>query len=265
MLGEMIASVRGQSFADWELCLCAGPDCAPELRAAIEEAAAADSRIRLGQYESGGVGAAVAAALEMARGTFVALIGEADRIDREALALVEKAIEGSPEADFAYTDEDEIDPRGRLSSPFLKPGWSPDRLPVEMYTGRLAVFRRTLLEALGGPAVDLGEAAEWDIALRVTERARAVVHVPGLLYHRRAGADNREGAGGDQRVRAVQAHCDRVGLPARVEEDPERPGGCRLRPALSKAPSVSIVIPTNGQRRAIRGEDAVLVLHCVES
>jgi GT2 family glycosyltransferase len=63
----------------------------------------------------------------------------------------------------------------------------------------------------------------------------------------------------------VQAHCDRIGLPARVEVDPKRLGGCRLRPALVGPPMVSIVIPTCGQSRMVRGEDTVLVLHCLES
>lgn len=111
----------------------------------------------------------------------MALIGDGDRLDPDLLATVDAAISKAPEADFAYTDEDEIDARGRHSSPTLKPGWSPDRLPVEMYTGRLAFLRRTLLEEVGGFSADLGDAAaEWDIALRVTEAARAVLHIPAL-------------------------------------------------------------------------------------
>ena len=124
-------------------------------------------------------------------------------------------------------------PRGRHSGPFFKPDFSPERLRVEPYTGRLSFFRRSLLEEVGGFSASLGSAAEWDIALRVSERARDVLHVPRLLYHRRAGeAEGSDRSPSGASVRAVQAHCERIGLPARVEADPGRPGGCRLRPAL---------------------------------
>lgn len=226
--------MRGQTFADWELCPCAD-----------------------------GAAAAVAEALAGARGDFVALLGGGDRLDRRALALVDEAIRSNPEADLVYTDEDAIDAAGRRSDAFFKPGWSPERLRTEMYVGRLSFLRRSLVEEVGGFDAALGTgAAEWDLTLKVSERARAILHVPRLLYHRHATAQ-----GGDDgaSLRAVQAHCERIGLPASVEADPTRPGGCRLRPALPEKPKVSIVIPTCGQSRAIRGTEAVLVLHCVRS
>jgi GT2 family glycosyltransferase len=269
MLEEMLASVQGQDFTDWELCLCAERGCSPQIREALDRAAGRDSRIRVRYRDEGGTAAAAAEAPRMAGGSFVALLGDRDRLDREALSCLDRALLLTPDADFVYTDEDEIDAAGRRSAAFFKPDWSPERLRVQMYTGRLSFLRRSLLEEVGGFSAALGSAAEWDIALRVTERARAILHVPGLLYHRRAGeADG--GADSDRvaspaSVGAVQAHCERIGLAARVEADPRRPGGCRLRPALAEAPTVSIVIPTCGQSRAIRGEDTVLVLHCLRS
>jgi O-antigen biosynthesis protein len=264
MLEEMLASVRGQDFADWELCLCVDGHPGPAVREALDRAAGEDSRIRVSHCDEGWA-AAVAAGLGMASGGFVCLLGDVDRLDREALAKVDGALRLAPEADFVYSDEDEIDSAGRRSDPFFKPDFSPERLRAEPYTGRLSFLRRSLLEEVDGLSAPLGSAAEWDIALRVSERARDILHVPRLLYHRRAGEVESDRASSSANVRAVQAHCERIGLPARVEADPRRPGGCRLRPALSKTPLVSIVIPTCGQSRAIRGETTVLVLHCVRS
>jgi len=266
MLDEMLASVRGQDFGDWELCLCADRSASPPVREVLDRAAAGDSRIRLRYRDGEG---ATAAALAMAQGSFVGLLGDVDRLSPRALTSIDAALRLQPEADFVYTDEDEIDAAGRCSDPFFKPGWSPERLRAQMYTGRLGVLRRSLLEEVGGLSSALDGAAEWDIALRISERARAVLHVPSLLYHRRASGDG-PGQGGDRAfsrasVRAVRAHCERIGLQATVEPDPGRPGGCRLRPALTEAPKVSIVIPTRGQSRAIRGETTVLVLHCLRS
>lgn len=264
MLEEMLASVRGQDFADWELCLCIGGGSSPRVREALDRATAQDPRIRAGHCEEGWAAAAMEA-LRMASGNFVALLGGADRLHREALASADAALRLTPEADFVYSDEDEIDAAGRRSGAFFKPDFSPERLRVELYTGRLSFFRRSLLEEVGGFAASLDGAAEWDIALRVSERAREILHLPRVLYHRRASETDGDRASSEASVQAVQAHCERVGLPARVEADPGRPGGCRLLPALTATPPVSIVIPTCGQSRAIRGEPAILMLHCLRS
>jgi GT2 family glycosyltransferase len=269
-LERTLASVRRQDFVDWELCLCVDRNCGSRVREALDRAARRDSRIQVRYRDGGGAAAAAAAALAMARGTFVAILGDLDRLHREALASVEAVLRSTPEADFAYTDEDAIDAAWRHSTAFFKPDWSPERLRVQMYTGRLGFLRRSLVEKLGGFDPALGSAAEWDLTLRVTERARAILHIPRILYHRRAiesaGEDvEGSGASGVASAQVVQAHCDRIGLPARVEADAGRRDECHLQPALTERPPVSIVIPTCGQSRAIRGKTAILVLHCVRS
>jgi len=188
MLEEMLASVRGQDFTDWELCLCTGDGSAPRIREALDRAAAQDPRIRVGRCDEGWA-AAAAETLKMASGSFVGLLGDTDRLHREALVSVDDALRLTPAADFVYSDEDEIDAAGRRSGAFFKPDFSPERLRAELYTGRLSFFRRALLEEVGGFSVSLDGAAEWDIALRAGERAREVLHVPKVLYHRRANAE----------------------------------------------------------------------------
>ncbi len=107
--------------------------------------------------------------------------------------------------------------------------------------------------------------------LRVTERARSVVHVPRVLYHWRAletsaaGGESVKPWAFEAGQRAIQAHCERIGLQARVERDTTLPGVYHLQPELRSEPTVSIVIPTNGQRREIRYQEVTLVEHCVRS
>ncbi len=108
--------------------------------------------------------------------------------------------------------------------------------------------------------------------LKVTERARRVVHVPRVLYHWRTLETSTAGAGEEAKpwafeagARAVQAHCERIGLQARVERDEKDPGVYHLQPNLDHEPAVSIVIPTNGQKREVRYEQVTLVEHCVRS
>ena len=168
----------------------------------------------------------------------------------------------TPEADFVYTDEDEIDARGRHSAPSSSPTGRRSGCGSSCTRAGSPSSAGSLLEEVGGFSAELGDAAaEWDIALRVTERARAVLHVPGPLYHRRArGDDGERTAGGREsgcgrcRPTATGSGCRPGSRPTRFARE-----GAGCSPALKKAPPVSIVIPTCGQSRAIRGEDTVLV------
>jgi O-antigen biosynthesis protein len=272
VLGKMLASVWRQSYGDWELCLVDDCSADPEV-ARILEAAAADPRVRVERRAvNGGIVAASNDALAMARGEFVALLDHDDALHPDALHHVAAAIDGNPEADYVYTDEDKIDPRGLHVEPFFKPDWSPERMRTQMYTCHLSVLRRALVEEVGGFDAEFEGSQDWDLVLKVTERARVVLHVPRVLYHWRILETS--AAGGGEAVkpyafeagcRAVQAHCDRIGLPARVERDDADPGVLHLRPQPRSEPLVSIVIPTGGGIRDVRFEPKVLVVNCVRS
>ena len=272
VLTKMLDSVRGQGFEDWEHCLVDDASASPEVRRILERAQRRDPRVRLSMRpENGGIVAASNDALELASGEFVVLLDHDDKLHPDALALVDEAIAAEPEADYVYTDEDKIDERGRHLSPFLKPDWSPERMRTQMYTCHLSVLRRSVVEEVGGFDAEFEGSQDWDLVLKVTERARAVAHVPRVLYHWR-GIATSAAAGEDVKPwafeagkRAVQAHCERIGLPARVERDGEDPGIYHLEPELGEEPLVSIVIPTNGQRREIRYQEVALVGHCVRS
>lgn len=273
VLGKMLASVREQSLPDWELCLLDDASEQPHVREILDAAAARDPRVRVlhSERNSGIVGASNQA-LEMARGEFVALLDHDDALHPDALAHVAAAIDRTPEADYLYTDEDKLTAAGHHAHPFFKPDWSPERMRTQMYTCHLSVFRRALVEEVGGFDPGFEGSQDWDLVLKVTERARAVVHVPRVLYHWRM-LDTSAAGGGEAAKpyafeagrRAVQAHCDRIGLQAEVERDPDDPGVLHLRPRLQGEPLVSIVIPTAGTRREVRFEDVVLVANCMRS
>jgi O-antigen biosynthesis protein len=272
VLRAMLDSVRDQTFSEWELCLV--DDCSkqPHVRDILKEAAN-DPRIRVNHREAnGGIAATSNDALAMARGEFVVLLDHDDKLHPDALALIDEAIRATPEADYVYTDEDKIDIAGRHSGPFFKPDWAPERLRTQMYTCHLSGLRRSLVEEVGGFDPGFEGSQDWDLVLKVTERARAVVHIPRVLYHWRMLETSAAGGGEEAKPwafeagkRAVQAHCDRIGLQAMVERDADDPGVYHLRPALERQPPVSIVIPTGGQTREVRYEQVVLVTHCVRS
>jgi GT2 family glycosyltransferase len=272
-LEAMLKSVRAQSFEDWEHVLVDDCSPTPAVREIISRAADEDPRVRVHfREENGGIVAASNDALELAKGEFVALLDHDDALHPDALAIVHEALAASPEADYLYTDEDKIDEAGHHDGPFFKPDWSPERMRTQMYTCHLSVLRRTLMEEAGGFDPEFEGSQDWDIVLKVTERARQIIHVPRVLYHWRTLATSAAGGGEEAKpwafeagTRAVQAHCRRIGLKAEVSRDLETPGVYHLEPRLTEEPLVSIVIPTAGQRREVRYRDVVLVEHCVES
>ncbi|HEU4707457.1 MAG TPA: glycosyltransferase [Solirubrobacterales bacterium] len=273
VLAAMLRSVREQSFGDWEHCLVDDCSTALHVEAMLERAQAEDDRVRVvRRAENGGIADASNDALEMARGEFVALLDHDDELHPAALEKVAAAIAGAPEADYLYTDEDKIDRGGRPSGPFFKPDWSPERMRTQMYTCHLSVMRRLLVEEVGGFDREFEGSQDWDLVLKVTERARQVVHVPEVLYHWRTLDTSTAGSGEAAKpwafeagTRAVQAHCERIGLPAEVERDLEVPGVYHLQPRLRRQPLVSIVIPTAGGSREVRFQQVVLVEHCLRS
>jgi O-antigen biosynthesis protein len=273
VLAAMLDSVRSQRFDDWELCLVDDCSSEPHVGEMIAAAQREDPRIRVQRRDSnGGIVAASSDALAIARGEFVALLDHDDKLHPDALALVHEAIAASPEADYVYTDEDKIDRAGRHSAPFFKPDWSPERMRTQMYTCHLSVLRRRLVEEVGGFDAELEGSQDWDLVLKVTERARRVLHVPRVLYHWRTLETSAAGGGEKAKpwafeagTRAIQAHCERIGMPAQARRDEDVPGVYHLQPRLQREPPVSIVIPTAGGSREVRYENVVLVTHCVRS
>jgi GT2 family glycosyltransferase len=273
-----VESVLAQTFENWELCLVDDRSPSPRVRELLDACAAMDPRIRVEhRAENGGIVASSNTALAMASGEFVALLDHDDRLHPDALALVHEALLDTPEADYVYTDEDKMTAKGHHAGPFLKPGWSPERMRTQMYTCHLSVLRRSVVEEVGGFDPEYEGAQDWDLILKVTERARAVLHVPGVLYHWRgiegSTAAAIEDGGGETAkpwafeagARAIAAHCERSGVQATVARDPGDPGVYHLNPALRQEPLVSIVIPTNGQRREIRYQEVTLLGHCLRS
>ena len=271
LLRQTIRSVTEQKLRDWELILV--DDCSRDerVREVLREAAAADPRIRvIERVTNGHIVAASNDGIDAARGEFVALLDHDDLLVPRALRAMRAAIEAEPEADYLYSDEDKVDEQGKKYDPFRKPPWSPERLRGQMYTSHLSVLRTALVREVGGFHEGFDGSQDHDLVLRVTERARKVVHVPQVLYHWRATPGS---AAQDPEAkpyawtagqRAVQAHVDRVGIKATVELGPV-PGTYHLDRHLDPRTRVSVVIPTRGGEGLAWGQRRVFVVDAVRT
>ena len=271
VLKETIASVQAQSFADWELLLVDDKSPSPHVLPILREAAANDPRIRvIERAENGGIVAASNDALAAARGEFIALLDHDDTLEWRALEMVNMYAEQNPEMDYSYSDEDQITPDGRFVHPFYKPDWSPERLRSQNYCCHFSVFRKTLLDEIGGFRDGFDGSQDHELSLRATEQARQVVHVPYVLYHWRqlptsvAGDKNAKPYAYEAGRKAVQAHCDRVGIDATVELS-EPLGTYRVRRKVVGDPLISVIIPTCGQVGRPWGVERCYAVGAIES
>lgn len=267
LLRQAIASVKAQLYPDWELCVADDASPGEAVWTALEAEAREDARIRIVRRPANGhISAATNSALALATGEFVALMDHDDLLAEQALYEVAAELQAHPDADLIYSDEDKIDAQGRRFEPHFKTGWNPELLLGQNYVSHLSVYRREVVERLGGLREGLEGAQDYDLTLRVSEAIPAshIRHIPTVLYHWRqqAGPGSFSETAAERcrlaAERAVREHLDRTGQAgARVERHPDTPTWLRvIRPLPDPAPMVSVIVPTRDR--------AELLARCVE-
>ena len=269
-LRACIESVRTQAYPHWELCLADDASTSPGPEEVFRDYAG-DPRIRIVRlFANAGISAASNAALGIARGTYVALLDHDDELAPEALAEIVRSINAHPDAAVFYSDEDKLDLSGRRCDPAFKPDWSPEHFLHRMYTCHLTVVRRDMLELVQGFRQGYEGAQDYDLLLRIMAHTDRIVHVPRVLYHWRKLPQSTASAGAakpwamDAGKLALEDHVRRNGLDAEVLPG-AAPGLFRLKRAIAGRPMVSIVIPTAGRLRQVRGRDVDLLAQAVTS
>jgi len=174
-------------------------------------------------------------------------------------ALLECAVASAMHAgcDFLYADERRIDPADGEMKAFFKPDWSPDLQLSTNYIGCIW-FAKAALYAACAP-FDEAE-GEYGKALRLTERAQRIVHIPLVLAERATKTLDTAAA----ERQALRMAAKRRGLRGTVETGCI-PGVYRLRrrvpqngaavrgPGKGRIPGmVSIIIPTAATRGLIK-------------
>ncbi|MCD7884589.1 MAG: glycosyltransferase family 2 protein [Lachnospiraceae bacterium] len=256
-LREMIASVKNQSYGNWELVLSDGSGDG-SLTKKLEDLKMQDSRIRV-LPDSGNplrIAENTNEALKAAAGEYVLFGDHDDLLSPDALWWCVKTINENPEADLIYSDEDKVDTGGkRYFEPHFKPDYSPDLLCSMNYFCHLVMVSQKLRERTGllDPAFD--GAQDYDYVLRCTEQTEPsrIVHIPRILYHWRShGGSTAEDPESKKYAfeagrRALTAHYDRLGIDAVVTEG-EYPGLYHTEFVIKKLddgslPLISILIP----------------------
>lgn len=250
-LRKCIDSVRNQLYPNWELCLADDASPKKHVREILEEYKLIDPRIKVVyREENGHISECSNSALQVANGEFIGLLDHDDELSVDALYENVKLLNKYPDADLIYSDEDKISEEGERHTPFFKPGWSPDLLLSQMYICHFGVYRKSIVDQIGGFRKGYEGSQDYDLALRFTEKTDAIYHIPKILYHWRTIPESTASGAvaksytEDSGYKALQDAVIRRGLNAKVEGVAGVPNAYILRYLPVNEPLVSIIIPT---------------------
>lgn len=220
LLRALADSLLRQTCPRWEACFYDGGSTRAETRSMLRALAEEDSRfhVTLGE-ENLGIAGNTNRALAMATGDVVALCDHDDLLSPHATYRVLEAAQSG--ADFIYTDEDKVSADGtRYFDPHLKPDFAPDSFRAGNYICHLMAMRRSLMNAVGGLRPSFDGSQDHDLALRATEQAERIVHIPVVLYHWRMLDTSFSHARAEQcalaACRATQEQLNRLNLPGKA-------------------------------------------------
>ncbi len=286
-LREAIDSVLAQTYADWQLCLADGSDAEhgyveeicreyiakeeDRLRRETDSAAgntnegadsAADrlprrNRISYRKLDhNGGISENTNRCLELATGNFIGLFDHDDILHPSVLYEYAKAI-CEQDADYLYCDETTFSGDGidHMLTLHFKPDFAIDTLRANNYICHFSVFDRTLLEGeeLFRSAFDGSQ--DHDMILRLTTKARHVVHIPKLMYYWRSHAGS-TAADINAKTYAIEAargavadHLTRQGFSDfQITSTKAFETIFRIQYAIEGNPKISILIPNKDHK-----------------
>lgn len=248
LLSRMVNSVEMQWYPHWQLILA--DDASPLAETRIALSKLDDPRIEVLLLDQNrGISGATNAALETATGEYIVFLDHDDELTADCLYELALCIERE-DADFIYSDEDKIDEKGRFTQPFFKPDWSPDTMMSTMLTCHVSCVRRSLLDEVGFLRSEFDGSQDWDLVLRITEKAQRIAHIPKVLYHWRiipasVAADlAAKPYAVEAGRRAREAALERRGIRGTMEPVEQVFGYFRVKYAVHGEPLVSIIIPT---------------------
>ena len=239
-LRQMLKSVIGQTYSEWELCIADGSKSDSVQNVVMNMIGkTVDSRIgskikyqRL--RENKGISGNTNAALRMATGEYIGFLDHDDVLCEDALFEVVKALNetaykrGNITANktmLLYSDEDKInEDMTEYFDNHYKPGFDIDLLRSNNYICHFLVVSSEVLQKTGGFLKEYDGAQDHDLIFRCVEQLKTenIRHIPKILYHWRAheistalNPDNKLYAF-EAGKRAIEDHLKRMGVNARV-------------------------------------------------
>ncbi len=205
-LTAMLDSVVAQTYKNWELCLADGSDIGGsigsggnhsyvgeicrEYQKADREKNGGQGRILYQKLEKNeGISGNTNRCLALATGEYIGLFDHDDILHPSVLYEYAKAI-NEQGADYIYCDETTFKNNdiNKMLTMHFKPDYAIDNLRANNYICHFSVFHRHLLDGSELFRTKYDGSQDHDMILRLTDKAKKVVHVPKLMYYWRSHA-----------------------------------------------------------------------------
>jgi len=265
MLEEAVKSVQSQLYPHWQLCIADDASTDPKVKACLKRLSKADKRINVVyRKQNGHISNATNSTLDIAKGTYVALMDNDDLLPAHALYWIARTVVENPDVALIYSDEDKIDIHGNRSAPYFKTDWNRYLFRSHNMISHLGAYRRDLVEQVGRFRIGMEGSQDYDLALRCTEQVKdeQIIHIPRVLYHWRIHAGSTAMSPGEKPYaqlagqRALDEHLRRTGISGHTELLDF--GMYRVHYDLpAEPPLVSLIIPTRNAK--------ALVKQCIDS
>ena len=257
---EMVDSVVNQLYTNWELVLVNSTPDNVELVSAIKSLD--DSRVKVVTLsENLGISDNTNAGIAVSEGDYISFFDHDDLLDKLVLFRYATAIKNNPDVDALYCDEDILTEDGEYTAPHFKSDFNIDLLRAHNYVTHLLTVRSSIVKELMLRG-EFDGAQDYDFVLRLSERTNRFVHISEVLYHWRASATSTASRSDSKPyaqlagLNALQQHCNRLNLPAKVGESDVQ-FFYKTSYEVAGNPLVSIIIPN---------KDSVEVLsRCIDS
>ena len=245
-LDKAIKSVEKQWYKNWELCIVDDKSTNSETVEYLKSIQNPQIKVKFLEQNLN-ISGASNAAIAMAEGEYIVLMDNDDEITPDALYELAKRINETG-ADFIYSDEDFISPQEQYINPHFKPDFSPDLLLSHNYITHISCTKRELLDEVGYFNPKYDGAQDYELFLRITEKAKRIEHIPKVLYHWRM-LESSTSLNSEAKPEALERGkklleetLERRSIDGRVELT-DMNHYFRVRYAIKNNPLVSIIIP----------------------
>lgn len=263
-LKQAIYSVLAQTYENWELCLADGSDSEHAyVESVCKEFVENDTKGRIlykRLTKNEGISGNTNRAFEMSSGDYIGLFDH-DDILHPAVLFEYMQVICDKEADYIYCDEATFrgDNVNNMITLHFKPDFAIDNLRANNYICHFSVFDRKLVDGDRLLRSQFDGSQDHDMILRLTDKAKNVVHVPKLMYYWRSHKDsvasdiNAKSYAINAAKNAVAEHLlDKGFANFEITSTKAFETIFRIRYELTDEPKVSIIIPNKDHIEDLR-------------
>ncbi len=243
---ELLQSLQGQTYQNWELCLADASEDNDWIKELLAQQGG--GKIQHRSIENRGIAENTNVAVSMAQGSYVVFADHDDILAPHALYEVARQIAES-KPPLLYSDEALFEDNWLYpSAGHFKPHYSPQYLLSVNYIGHLVAVRRDIYKRVGGLRSQYDGAQDHDFLLRTLEITGSALHIPQVLYYWRQHEESTStGVEAKPYVaeaakRAIRDHLQRIGRRGRVV-DGFFPSTYKVYYDITGRPLISIIIP----------------------